>query len=402
MGQAEAGPRLLARAMQLVRAVPVVVQDGVLALVLTGTLIRDLTRFDAADGGVFRPPDALGYVLVALLVLPLALRRRYPLAVFLVILVDAVVVVALLYRPTSFGFGLIIAVYSVARWRGLRVSIVALALAQTFAVYVKVRAITVGVEIGWFHWPLDAVYVAAAWFLGYSIRSRQRYATALERSREALAERAVVHERNRIARELHDSIGHAISVMLLHTGAAAQIVDRDPGRAADALAATGDVGRAALAEMDDLLGLLRADDHEPSPVLRPSLANLDALVDEFRDLGMHVTTSVERAPAALPTALDRSAFRIVQEALTNTLKHAGPTRADVSIAFSDGDLMLQVRDHGQRRARRPRDDAGAGGRGISGMRERVKILHGQLTIGPCDDAGFLVSARIPLRPAGAP
>lgn len=254
----EAGSRLVARTSARLSRIPVVAQDSVLALVLAIALLGDLAARYAAVNGVFRQPDPLGYVLVTLLVLPLALRRRYPLGVFAVILAAAVAVVALRYRPASFGFGLILATYSVARWCEPRVSVVALLLGQAFAIYAKLRAIGLGIDIGWFEWPLDAVYVAAAWYLGYAIRSRQQYATALEHSREALAERAVDHERTRIARELHDSVGHALSVMLLHTGAAAQIVHTDPDRAARALTAAGDVGRAALAEMDDVLGLLRA------------------------------------------------------------------------------------------------------------------------------------------------
>jgi signal transduction histidine kinase len=396
--QLEAGPRLLSRTASRLSDVPVVVQDSVLALVLAAALLSDLARSDVAYSGVFRAPDARGYGLVALLVLPLALRRRYPFGVFMVILCDAVAVVALQYRPASYGFGLIVATYSVARWRETRISVVALALAQAFAIYAKVHAMAI-VEVGWFEWPLDAVYVAAAWFLGHSIRSRQRYAVALERSREALAERAVEHERNRIARELHDSVGHAISVMLLHTGAAAQIVDRDPRRAADALTAAGGVGRAALAEMDHVLGLLRAHDHGTDVILRPSLTNLETLLDEFRALGLEITTAVERAPAPLPAALDRSAFRIIQEALTNTLKHAGPTRADVTVEFSPADVMVQVRDHGNG-GQRDAPATGSGGRGIMGMRERTTMLDGHLTTGPCGDAGFLVSARLPLQSPG--
>ena len=379
------------------RALPAVVQDSALAVVLAGTLVFDLARQDVPPGSPVHAADALGYVLVALLVLPLALRRRYPLGVFALILLDTVVVVMLFYRPTSFGFGLIIATYTVARWCEPKISVTALLFAQAFGVYVKLRAMALGLDVGWFNWPIDAVYFAGAWFLGYSIRTRQRYATALERSREALAERAVDDERTRIARELHDAIGHSVSVMLIHAGAAEGAIDTKPERAKQALDSVGVVGRAALSEMDQFLGLLRADDTESNALLRPSLANLDSLIEEFRDLGLDVDTTVTGTPVPLPPSLDQSAFRIVQEALTNTLKHAGPTRAEVEINFSPDELALHVRDHGQQVSNRRPVPSTPHSQGIIGMRERTSVLNGELQAGPCDDHGFLVAARMPLR-----
>ncbi len=177
-------PRFAPEWFRRARALPPVVQDTALATVLAATLVYDLVRQDVPPGSPIRPADPLGYVLVALLVLPLALRRRYPVGVFTAILLVAVVVVALFYRPTSFGFGLIIATYTVARWCEPRASVIALLFAQAFGVYVKLRAIGLGIDVGWFEWPIDVVYFAAAWFLGYSIRTQQQYATALEHSRE--------------------------------------------------------------------------------------------------------------------------------------------------------------------------------------------------------------------------
>ena len=380
---------------------PALLQDTALAVVLAATLVVDLARLDVPPGGPVRSAYALGYVLVALLVLPLALRRRYPTAVFGTILVVAVIVVVMLYRPTSFGFGLIVATYTVARWRDPRISLAALVLAQAFGVFIKVRVIAAGLDVGWFSWPLDMVYFGAAWFLGYSIRSRNEYAAALESSREALAERAVQDERARIARELHDAMGHSISVMVLHAGGAEAVIETNPERAKRAVSSIADVGRAALAQMDQMLGILRSDETDQNPILRPSLANLGDLVDEFRTLGLEIDTTTDGEPVALPTAVDQSAFRIVQEALTNTLKHAGPTRADVNLSYTATHLAVEVRDHGDRGRPVHTPDVDHEERGLIGMRERTTMLEGELEVGPCDDTGFRVYARLPIG-AGAP
>lgn len=396
-GRTRAARRALRHVRTLIGSVPPLVQDTVLALVLAATLAYDLARLDVPSGGPVRPPGVLGDVLVAMLVLPLALRRRFPLTVFAVILVDAFVVATLFYRPTSFGFGLIIATYTVGRWSEPQASVVALMCAQAFAVYVKVRAIGLGLYVGWFEWPIDVVYFAGAWFLGHSLRTQHEYATALEQSREELARRAVDDERNRIARELHDAVGHSVSVMLLHAGAAEGAIDTNPARSKQALESVGSVGRAALSEMDQFLGLLRRRDGDTNPLLSPSLNNLGSLLEEFRVLDLDIVCTVHGEPVALPSTVDQSTFRIVQEALTNTLKHAGPTHVDLDITYERDEVALRVRDHGARVARRWAVPSTPGGRGIIGMQERAAVLGGELEVGPCVDRGFAVAVRIPIR-----
>lgn len=373
-------------------------QDTALAVVLAATLVKDLASQEVPAGAPVRDADPVGYVLVALLVLPLALRRRFPLATFAVILVDAIVVAVLFYVPTSFGFGVIVATYTVARWCPARSSLVALALAQGFAVFVKLRAIAAGLDVGWFEWPLDTVYLVGAWFLGRSIRRQREYASALEYNRELLAERAVQDERTRIARELHDAVGHSISVMTLHIGAAQELLTKNPSRASEALASAGDVGRNAMAEMDQVLGLLRSDDSERSELLRPSLANLDTLIAEFRETGLTIHAIIDDDPEQeLPAAVEQSAFRIIQEALTNTLKHAGPAAtATVELQCTETSLDLEVRDRGTRRAPGHRCPPGHQSQGIVGMHERAAMLDGELEVGPTSSGGFRVAARLPL------
>jgi signal transduction histidine kinase len=398
-GRSGALGRVSSQVRRTLGAIPPLVQDTILAVVLAITLVYDLSRYDAPAGGPVHSADVLGYALVALLVLPLAFRRRYPLTTFAIILVDAFVVATLFYRPTSFGFGLIVATYTVGRWSEPRSSVIALVGAQIFGVYVKARALALGIDVGWFSWPIDVVYFGGAWFLGYSLRRQHHYATALEHSREELARRAVDDERTRIARELHDAVGHSVSVMLLQAGAAEGAIDSNPQRAKQALDSLGVVGRSALAEMDRFLGLLRADEPDSNTLLRASLDNLDALIEEFRGLELDIDATVHGDPISLPPTVDQSAFRIVQEALTNTLKHAGPTQVELDITYTSNDVSVRVRDHGQRLARRAPVPSTPGRQGIVGMRERAAVLDGELQVGPCDDHGFLVAVRMPIKRA---
>jgi signal transduction histidine kinase len=365
------------------------VADTLLALVLAVPLLVDL-----ADVGVhpspFRETDALGYALVALLVVPLALRRRFPVAVFCVILGAAIVTTLFAYRPASYGFGLIVATYTVARWCDRRTSLIALAAALGFSVFVKVRFILAGVDIGLFDWPLDAAYFAGSWFLGDSIRTRTRQAAELQRNREALAEQAVEREHLRIARELHDSIGHSLTIMVLYAGAAERVCETDPGRIRDLLETVATSGREAMAEMDRLVRVLR--DESPSPA---DVSDVKALADEFRALGLPVEVTISGDAFALPSPVGHSAYRIAQEALTNTLKHAQANSARVQLQFASDALMVSVVDDG---SGCPDVDLRTNGRhGLAGMRERVATLGGDLRVesGPAG-AGFAVHARLPV------
>jgi signal transduction histidine kinase len=272
--------------------------------------------------------------------------------------------------------------------------VVALVLSQAFAVAVKFRVLAAGLDVGWFSWPLDATYFAAAWFLGYSLRRGAAYSLALEQSREELAARAVDHERTRIARELHDSIGHAITAMVVHAGVVEQTIDRRPDDARCATETIGDIGRSALGDMDRLLGLLRDDDAE-AEILRPSLANLAGLVSEFESCGLDVAVELDERCSELPRDVDQSAFRIVQEALTNVLKHAGPTHVDVQIAADGDGVDIRVHDDGPRSPRQQRVLAAREGHGLLGMRERAAIHQGDVEAGPCAD-GYLVTAHLPV------
>lgn len=383
----------IGRARDWVQSVHPLVTDGLLALVLAVALLADLRQQELPTGGPWRPADPLGVVLVALLVLPLAFRRRFPVGTWGVILAAAVTVVALLYRPSSFGFGLLVATYTVARWCERRISLPVVGLSLLFGVLAKGRAVAAGVTIGWFDWPLDVVYFGAAWFLGDSIRARNRYAEELEESRAALADHAVAEERVRIARELHDTVGHSVSVMVLHAGGGDEMVDRDPERAHRAFHAVAQVGRATLNEMDRMVGLLRTQDG--SATQPPTLQHIGRLVDTYRELGLDIDVSMASDVGVLPPAVDQSAYRIIEEALANAITHAGPTRVDLSLADDEHALLLAIRDHGAATSRRRPRRSPHSGRGLVGMRERAALVEGHVTAAPHPEGGFVVTATLP-------
>lgn len=374
------------------RADPLVA-DTALAMVLVVPLLVDLARFDAPPPP-FHDPDLLGYVLVAMLVVPLALRRRYPMAVYFTILGAAVLTASLAYRPTSFGFGLIVATYTVARWCGRPMSLVALALSLGFSVFVKVRFIAADIDIGLFEWALDAAYFAGSWFLGDSLRTRAAQTEELERNREALAHQAVEREHLRIARELHDAVGHSLSVMVLYSGAAERHLDAAPDRSRELIGTVIDTGREALGEMDQLVRILR---HEPAR--SAGLDDLPVLVAEFRGLGLAVEVVTDGEQHPVPDEVDQAAFRLTQEALTNILKHAQARSAEARITYDRNRLEVSVSDDGVGCSA---EEAWASGRhGLVGMRERVLALGGEFQVGHGPDGkGFVVEAMLPFE-AGA-
>jgi signal transduction histidine kinase len=321
-------------------------------------------------------------------VAPLLLRRRYPRAVLGLItaawIAQAIAVSALPPVPT------VVAVYTVAanlaRTEGLQA-----AVAATAATSLATLA------LGEYDRVLPyLVFLAAAWVVGDNLGTRRAYTRALEEraerlEREQAAEqaRAVAEEQARIARELHDVIAHNVSVMVVQAAAANDVFDSRPERAREALQAIEASGRSALAEVRRLLGVVREDGAEYTP--RPGLDRLDELVAQVRAAGLAVAVSVEGAPRPLPAGVDLSAYRVVQEALTNTLKHADATRAHVALRYREDELAVEVRD----------DGSGAGngdgpGHGLIGMRERVTAFGGSLETGPRNTGGFGVSARFPL------
>jgi signal transduction histidine kinase len=249
----------------------------------------------------------------------------------------------------------------------------------------------------------DLVFIPAlfaiGWLVGFALRERteqteaaEERADRAEREREAAARVAVAEERGRIARELHDVVAHAVSVMVLQVGAVRHRMPETQKEDRDALMNVEQAGRAALAEMRRLLNAMRHEGEELELLPHPGLDDLDTLVHDVRAAGLDVRLHIHGERAQLPPGLDLSAYRILQEGLTNALKHARAQRAEVDVRFGDTDLLLEVRDDG----RGGPSTNGGPGHGLVGVGERVKIYGGDMWAGPSNGGGFVLHARLPL------
>jgi signal transduction histidine kinase len=239
--------------------------------------------------------------------------------------------------------------------------------------------------------------LAAAWVLGDNLRTRRAYtdeleakAARLEREREQESRRVAAEEQARIARELHDVIAHNVSVMVVLAAAGNDVFERDARRAREALQSIESTGRAALVELRRLLGVVR-DDGSTQYAPQPGLEWLPELVEQVRSAGLPTQLEIAGSPRPLPVGIDLSAYRIVQEALTNTLKHAEASQATVRVLYDDASISVEVADDG-----RGPNGSGSGGQGLIGMRERVALAGGELMTGMRANGGFAVSARFPL------
>ena len=236
-----------------------------------------------------------------------------------------------------------------------------------------------------------------AWVAGYALRERAEQAEAAEEraahaelKREATARVAVAEERARIARELHDIVAHAVSVMVLQVGVVRRRVAA-PSEDHDLLTAVERAGRTALAEMRRLLAAMRRDGEEAELVPQPGLDGLDSLLAEIHRAGLPVALHVDGDPVPLPRGIDLSAYRIVQEGLTNALKHAHASDADVTVRYRPDELEIEIRDNGLGSS-----TTDGLGHGLVGVRERVKIYGGEMSAGTANGGGFVLSTRLPL------
>jgi signal transduction histidine kinase len=333
--------------------------------------------------------------------LPIAFRRRSPVAVLWAVVVLTLPFWVLDYPDEPAGPNVLIAIYSLAahgeRPRAIRHFWAAVVVLMTVLV---AGVISAQENVPWFAVPADFVVFATAWILGDNLRTRRDYLAELEakaamteRQREIEARRAVVEERTRIARELHDVVAHSMSVMVVQAGAARRVLGQDPDQAAEALRAIEETGRESLTEMRRVLGVLRSEDHTAELVPAPSLDDFDRLFRQCEEAGLPVDLVVEGDVRRLAAGVELSAYRVVQESLTNSLKHAGPARATVRLGYRADMLEVQVTDDGRGAAA----TTGAGsGQGLVGMRERVEAVGGSLDAGPRPGGGYAVAASIPL------
>jgi signal transduction histidine kinase len=366
--------------------------DAAVALCATGVELGSV-----ADGGGAASP--LSIVLTAVAGGALMLRRSAPLAVLATTLASAAAIVAVGDEPAGVAGG--IALYTTAAVCERRVSLAA--LVPTAAIAAALSAATADAEgrhaSAVFGATVAVLLTVGVWALGAYVQTRRRYTRALEeraahaeREHAQLARIAIHEERASIARELHDIVAHSVSVMLVGVRGARDVLRTSPDVADDTLARVETSAEQSLAELRRILALLRAPERGAESRPQPSLAELDELVAGYRDAGLPVRLEVigERQP--LPGGVELSVYRIVQEALTNVLKHSRATRVAVTLAFRGSRLEVEVVDDGTR----VEHDGAATGHGIVGMRERVALLGGELETGRRASGGYRVAARLPI------
>jgi signal transduction histidine kinase len=340
-------------------------------------------------------------VLALLATLPLLARRRYPLAAPLAALVGLLALSFLhsgaAWEQLQLFLGALVAFWVIGSENTRRRAVIGLAVGLGVAV---ATVATDKGSRGVSDFVFGIAITTAAWLGGLVLGSHARAVSEAERRAERLAveheqqaREAVAEERARIARELHDVVAHTVSVMVVQAGAAEQVLDGENEAARAALASIRESGKGALLELRRLLLFIREDaEQELEP--QPSLDRLDELVGRVEAAGVQVDVSQVGVRRPLPPGLDQAAYRIVQEALTNTIKHAGrPAHASVSIGWQPDTLLISVSDDG---AGGDAVDGAAGGHGLIGMRERAGLYGGELEAGPVRDGGFAVRARLPL------
>ena len=346
------------------------------------------------------PPTSLWVAIpsVALLVLPLFARRRFPFA--------APAGYWLVAAAVTFVDGQLIPFVGSLGVVGLATAFLLGNLRDPLKAGAGLVIVLVGIVIVVYNIPgaqsaSDLVFIplrfVVAWIAGYALRERAEQAEAAEeraahaeRERESTARVAVAEERARIARELHDIVAHAVSVMVLQVGAVRHKLPDALAEDREALKGVERAGRTALAEMRRLLAAMRREGDEAELVPQPGLDGLGSLLDEIGRAGLPVELHVDGTPYPLPRGLDLSAYRIVQEGLTNALRHAHASDAEVTVRYGPGELEIEVRDNG-----RGNGASDGLGHGLIGVRERVKLYGGRMSAGPTD-AGFVLSTRLPL------
>ncbi|MEV4476161.1 histidine kinase [Nonomuraea sp. NPDC049504] len=397
-----------------------VAADGALAVLLA--VISLIALFVRAPIEHMPPPGPLAVLLVLLVTLPLTWRRRHPLWINLGVGAASAVYGASPYPDlvTPVALGGVVALYTMVAWCGRTVSIVVGVLT---GLSVAVVSLVPATDSDLLDVAFTTLLLAGAWVLGDSARIRRAYTAELEaraellaRERDFQARRAVAAERARIARELHDVVTHHVSMMVVQAEAGPVLAERDGEAAERTFDTIAGIGRQAMTEMRRLLGVLRDEDPpEEGPAgegafaPQPGLAQVPDLIDQARRAGVRAELQMDGRSWSLPAGVDLSAYRIVQEALTNVVKHAAGARVRVRVRHTDRDLHIEVHNEGSPtgigsdggterdgRVSNGEDRDGSAGQGLIGMRERVHLFGGELTAGARSGGGFAVIARLPI------
>jgi signal transduction histidine kinase len=367
-----------------------------------GALAGGVAAFGAVEVWLSNAVHGSRLLMTALLLaagLVLLARRRQPLVALALVGCTMVVGAAawdLVDQLTAPFAAMLVAVYSVAAFGSRRA-----AIGGTGVLVATLSSLSI---VSGDRVPLtDTIWVGSVlggvWAAGRLVNAHRKTAEAMadhaalvEREREERARAAVAEERSRIARELHDVVAHSVSVMVVQAGAERRALGDDRGETREVLQTIEQTGRQTLAEMRRLLGMLRRSDDELALAPQPSIEHVDMLVSQVREAGLPVTLDIEGDPVPLAAGIDLSAYRIVQEALTNALKHAGPASARVTVRYGRSDLELEIVDDGVGAAA----NGDGAGHGLIGMRERVHLFGGKLATGAGGDGGYAVRARLPL------
>ena len=387
-------PTLRSMRQALGRVDPLLI-DGITALVVFALMADQLITRHLLSGQ--HPTTVLTWLLAVLSVAPILTHRRFPRASVAVCL-SAVAIYAAGHYVAYPGIAIFVLTFDIALHSDERVAVPTLfASAVVLGVAVDLQPAKVAVLATYL---ASEICVGLAWLAGWNLRRRRARwaelrarAERLEREREEEARRAVTEERLRIARELHDVIAHSMSVIAVQSAVGNHVIDTQPAEARQALAAIEATSRSALTEMRRLLGVLRQEG-EPRGSLAPApgLADLASLVSQVRDAGLQVWINVDGQRGPVPPGIDLSAYRIIQEALTNVLKHAAVSSANVTISYRPDSVTVEVTDSG------PPGLSGktGSGHGIIGMRERVAVFGGEFAAGPGADGSFRVRACFPI------
>ncbi|MEU0169634.1 sensor histidine kinase [Streptomyces iakyrus] len=359
----------------------------------TGVPAPPLPGPDQAPAEEDAPP--VPWAMVILSTLPLGLRRRYPLATFVTVLVAALAIGGSASWITVLAC--VVGAYSAvvySRYRILAIAVLVMAAALSGYAFRNADPLLPGWSSPGFVLLVAGMLASLVRFLQLRLASSRDRVAELQQAQEEAMRRAVAEERARIAAELHDVVTHNVSVMVIQAGAARKVMDVVPEQSKEALLAVEAGGRAAMAELRHVMGLLAAPDHERPDGLepQPGLAQLDALVARVRAAGTPVSVGVSLPSEPLPSGVDLAAYRVVQEALTNTIKHARGAEASVAIGYTDDCLEIEVTDTGGVKDAPPVE---SNGRGHMGLRERLAVYDGELTAGPTPNGGYRVAARIP-------